>query len=59
MSSLALICPRLHAVGGYIIALCGDGGVIAVHRLLASAHDVDATFLNSLRHATSEPTASP
>jgi hypothetical protein len=48
----------LHAVGGYIIALCGDGGVIAVHRLLAGAHDVDATFLNSLQHATSEPTAS-
>lgn len=48
-----------HAVGGYIIALCGDGGVIAVHRLLTGVHDVDAMFLNSLQHATSEPTASP
>jgi hypothetical protein len=53
------LAPGLHAVGGYIIGLCGDGGVIAVHRLLAGAHDVDAMFLNFLQHATSEPTASP
>jgi hypothetical protein len=53
------LAPGLHAVGGYIITLCGDGGVIAVHRLLAGLHDVDAMFLNSLQHATSEPTASP
>jgi methionyl-tRNA formyltransferase len=53
------LTPGLHAVDGHIIALCGDGGVIAVQRLLAGAHDVDATFLNSLQHATSEPTASP
>jgi methionyl-tRNA formyltransferase len=53
------LAPGLHAVDGHIIALCGDGGVIAVHRLLAGAHDVDATFLNSLQHATQEPTASP
>lgn len=53
------LAPGLHAVGGYIIALGGDGGVIAVHRLLAGAHDADAMVLNSLQHATSEPTASP
>jgi hypothetical protein len=57
--AIAGLASGLHAVGGYIIALCGDGGVSAVHRLLASAHDVDATFLNSLQHAISEPTASP
>ena len=56
--AIAALASGLHAVGGYIIALCGDGGVIAVHRLLAGVHDVDAMFLNSLRHATSEPTAS-
>mgnify|MGYP000529448878 CR=1 FL=1 len=27
-----------------------DGGVIAVHRLLAGDRDVDAAFLNSLQH---------
>lgn len=55
----ASLAPGLHAVGGRVIAVCGDGGVIAVQRLLAGAHDVDATFLNSLQHATQEPTASP
>jgi methionyl-tRNA formyltransferase len=53
------LAPGLHAVDGRIIALCGDGGVIAVHRLLAGAREVDAAFLNSLQHATSESTASP
>jgi methionyl-tRNA formyltransferase len=53
------LAPGLHAIAGRIIALCGDGGVIAVHRLLAGAREVDAAFLNSLQHATSESTASP
>jgi methionyl-tRNA formyltransferase len=53
------LAPGLHAVEGHIMALCGDGGLIAVRRLLAGAREVDATFLNSLQHATSESTASP
>jgi methionyl-tRNA formyltransferase len=56
---LAGLSPGLHAVDGRIIALCGDGGVIAVRRLLAGAREVDAAFLNSLQHATTEPAPSP
>jgi methionyl-tRNA formyltransferase len=56
---LAGLSPGLHAVDGRIIALCGDGGVIAVRRLLAGAREVDTAFLNSLQHATTEPAPSP
>ncbi len=46
----AALAPGLHAVGERIIGVCGDGGVIAVRRLLAGNRDVDAAFLNSLQH---------
>ena len=55
--AMAGLAPGLHAVDGRIIALCGDGGVIVVRRLLAGAREVDAAFLNSLQHATTEFTA--
>jgi hypothetical protein len=46
----AALAPGLHAVGERIIGVCGDGGVIAVRRLLAGNRDIDAAFLNSLQH---------
>ena len=55
----AALAPGLHAIGERMIGVCGDGGLIAVHRLLAGQRDIDAAFLNSLQHNTTPSAFSP
>jgi methionyl-tRNA formyltransferase len=51
--------PGLHAIGGRIIGLCGDGGLIDVRRLTAGAQDIDAAQLISLQTPITQPVSSP
>lgn len=49
LPELAQRSVGLHAVGGHIIGLCGDGGAIHVLRLLANSREIDALQLSSLQ----------
>jgi methionyl-tRNA formyltransferase len=43
--------PGLHVLGGRIIGVCGDGGLIDVQSLLSGAEALDATQLDALLQA--------
>jgi methionyl-tRNA formyltransferase len=43
--------PGLQVLGGRIVAVCGDGGLIDVKQLLCGDAVVDAAFLTALTHA--------
>lgn len=46
--------PGLHVVEGRVVAVCGDGGVIAVHELLAAGAPLSAERLKTLLNSQTE-----
>lgn len=51
----ATLAPGLHAVGAGIVGVCGDGGRIVIHRLLADGRSVPPDTLAALLAGSDNP----